>query len=226
MVGASPAKLEQPGRGSSSATGRSSTRAATTRPPRPTPQSAGQSPLPPGRRRASTNPEDAGGASVPALAPELPEGYEESTPSRLALLHEAKHVALSDDFGGCRKISLRGTGGVGKTTLATSLVRDVDMLAGFEVAAWVTVGETPDLVECARSALKQLGSSDAAELDEVVQRLRSRMARRDVLLVLDDVWESDHAQLLCALDETTRSVCLVSTRLSRCCGKPSSCRWV
>jgi hypothetical protein len=29
----------------------------------------------------------------------------------------------------------------GKTTLATALVRDVDMLAGFDVAAWVTVGE-------------------------------------------------------------------------------------
>jgi len=156
------------------------------------------------------------GAAVPALAPELPEGYEESTPSRLALLHEAKHVALSSDFSGCRKISLRGTGGAGKTTLATALVRDVDMLAGFDVAAWVTASETPDLVECVRTALTQLGgTSDGVELDALRQALRDRARRRNVLLVLDDVWQSEHAQLLCALDEETRSVCLVSTRLTK-----------
>ena len=155
------------------------------------------------------------GASVPALAPQLPEGYEERTPSRLALLHEAKHLSLSRDFRGCRKLSLRGTGGAGKTVLATALVRDVDMLGAFEVAAWVTVSEKPDLPACLRSTLEQFGGSASGVADaDLRAALQQQLAQRDVLLVLDDVWQSDHAAALCALDEATSSCCLVSTRVT------------
>ena len=49
-----------------------------------------------------------------------------------------------------------GQGGAGKTTLASAIVRDPEVLSAFDAALWLTVGEAPDIPQMQRALLAQL----------------------------------------------------------------------
>jgi hypothetical protein len=124
----------------------------------------------------------------------------------------------------------------------------------FHTTSGSQVSETPDLVECVRTALTQLGgTSDGVELDALRQALRDRARRRNVLLVLDDVWQvrtlarrpqqptptpppphTSHATIFgsrstpsCSVRSTRRRARSASSRRGspRCCAQRSSCTW-
>ncbi len=92
--------------------------------------------------------------------------------------------------------ALRGAGGYGKTTLARALCHDERVQEAFDDGIlWVTFGEQPgNLVNKIEELLYTLNREKPGftSLDAATTRLVEVLADRDILLVLDDVWNSAH----------------------------------
>ncbi|MGB6847826.1 MAG: NB-ARC domain-containing protein, partial [Thermoanaerobaculia bacterium] len=112
-------------------------------------------------------------------------------------------------------LSAEGKGGVGKTALAVALAHRRDLLAHFrDGVLWASLGpKSEPFTALARWAT-------AVGLDPVVyagpyelkQAIRDAIGRRVLLLVIDDIWQQEHAELLlcggpfCAHVLTTRDL--------------------
>ncbi|HEV2765378.1 MAG TPA: TIR domain-containing protein, partial [Pyrinomonadaceae bacterium] len=92
--------------------------------------------------------------------------------------------------------ALRGAGGYGKTTLARALCHDERVQEAFnEGVLWVTLGENPgDLTRLVEDLIYTLGGERPgfADLNAATARLVELLADRDVLIVVDDVWNAAH----------------------------------
>lgn len=95
--------------------------------------------------------------------------------------------------------ALNGIPGVGKTTLAIALSHDEEVLARFrDGVLWAGIGPKPHILGLLSRWGSLLGvtNADAANLTSVEgwsQVLRSAIGTRQMLLVLDDVWEIEEA---------------------------------
>jgi TIR domain-containing protein/NB-ARC domain-containing protein len=136
----------------------------------------------------------------------IPRPKEVEALRRAAIGDDSKrHIALT---------SLRGMGGIGKTVLAQSLCHDEIVQAAFpDGVIWVTIGREPgDLVRQMREVGKALGGrSEHYDTPEAsINRLRTLLQNKAVLIVLDDVWDACHVEpfrvdaLRCRLLFTTR----------------------
>jgi WD40 repeat protein len=92
--------------------------------------------------------------------------------------------------------ALQGAGGFGKTTLARALCHDPRIQEAFDDGIlWVTLSENPgdlklkvlDLVEVLSGERPGFQTEEAAGA-----RLAELLADRDILMVIDDVWEAAH----------------------------------
>ncbi|MGH9940590.1 MAG: TIR domain-containing protein, partial [Blastocatellia bacterium] len=92
--------------------------------------------------------------------------------------------------------ALRGAGGYGKTTIAKALCHDERIQDAFDDGIlWVTLGETPgdltgrveDLIQTLSGERPGFSNTEAA-----IARLKELLADRDILVVIDDVWNRDH----------------------------------
>jgi hypothetical protein len=110
--------------------------------------------------------------------------------------------------------ALRGAGGYGKTTMAMSLCHDERIQDAFDDGIlWVTLGENPgnlvgkleDLIYILSEKRPAFTSIDAASV-----HLAELLADRDILLVIDDVWNSTHLEPF--LQGGKRCARLVTTR--------------
>lgn len=147
--------------------------------------------------------------TVPSLPPEFT-----PRPETLAALRDAVLAEQSD-----RTVALtaiRGMGGVGKTVLATALAKDPVVLDAYpDGVIWITIGEKPgDPVAAIREAARTLG--EPANEWENPNQLRNALRDRAALLILDDVWNADHA--LPYLPDNARCRVLVTTRSSEVAG--------
>jgi WD40 repeat protein len=94
--------------------------------------------------------------------------------------------------------ALRGAGGYGKTTLARAICHDERVQQAFDDGIlWVTLGEKlseNDLYNRVIGLTFALKGepSKAPTLDTAIAELVDLLADRDVLLVIDDVWERAH----------------------------------
>jgi len=92
--------------------------------------------------------------------------------------------------------ALRGAGGYGKTTLAKLLCHDERVQDAFDDGIlWVTLGENPgDLTGRVEDLIVTLGDERPGftTLDAAVNRLKELLADRDILIVIDDVWDRAH----------------------------------
>lgn len=92
--------------------------------------------------------------------------------------------------------ALKGAGGYGKTTLAKALCHDEDIQTAFDDGIlWVTLGEKGDnLYEKVDDLIYALTgtTSSAPTLETATTKLVELLADRDVLLVIDDVWDQSH----------------------------------
>jgi len=116
------------------------------------------------------------------------------------------------------KISAHGQGGVGKTTVAVLTVQDEAVRRHFVRIAWVSVGQTPSLMEMQKSIYEQLvGSAMEVKEDATIQtqlvELQAACQDQRWLLVLDDVWDSKHERSLNCIDPNSPSKVLVTTRI-------------
>jgi WD40 repeat protein len=113
-------------------------------------------------------------------------------------------------------LALYGTGGYGKTMLVRAVCHTEEVRQAFDDGIlWVSLGETPgdltgrvvDLIEVLTGERPGYANLDAAEA-----RLVQLLADRDILMVLDDVWNLAHLKPFlrggtrCARVITTRNI--------------------
>jgi WD40 repeat protein len=110
--------------------------------------------------------------------------------------------------------ALRGAGGYGKTTLARAVCHDERIQEAFDDGVlWVTLGETAgdlrgrvaDLIEALTGERPGFEGIDAART-----RLVELLADRDLLIVIDDVWNGAHLKPF--MDGGPRCARLITTR--------------
>ena len=108
-------------------------------------------------------------------------------------------------------------GGIGKTTVSTYLVHEEGTRKRFERVVWVALGQEPNLAQLQESVHVQLTGQafdGQPTAEEKLEALRQAMAGKDVLLVLDDLWEAEHERLFNVIDEASSvSKVLISSRV-------------
>src|SRR6266567_3516234 len=149
---------------------------------------------------------------VPFMVEELPEDFVERPKefeSLISMLLDEQRdepVAIT--------AALRGAGGYGKTTLARALCHDKRIQEAFDDGIlWVTLGENPgsligkveDLIYILSHERPNFTGQDAA-----TSHLAELLADRDILLVIDDVWNSAHLRPF--LQGGERCARLITTR--------------
>ena len=93
--------------------------------------------------------------------------------------------------------AIYGLGGIGKSVLAAALAHDPEVQEHFKDGVlWVTLGQDPDLLPELSLWLQALGdyNSKPTALDSAILQLRLLLQEKQMLLVIDDVWETAHAE--------------------------------
>jgi hypothetical protein len=149
---------------------------------------------------------------VPFMVEELPEDFVERPKEFESLIgmlldeQREEPVAIT--------AALRGAGGYGKTTLARALCHDERIQEAFDDGIlWVTMGETPGNILGKVEDLIYILSHERpgfTGIEAAVTRLGELLADRDILLVIDDVWNSAHLKPF--LQGGTRCSRLITTR--------------
>ncbi|PJF34751.1 MAG: hypothetical protein CUN49_14060, partial [Candidatus Thermofonsia Clade 1 bacterium] len=110
--------------------------------------------------------------------------------------------------------ALQGGGGFGKTTLAQAIGHDPEVRDAFsDGILWLTVGETPSALTLINQLIEQLtdGPASYTSPNAAQSRLRELTDKRDILVILDDVWDEDVTRdLMRGLSETC--ACLLTSR--------------
>ncbi|KAK3257174.1 hypothetical protein CYMTET_33732 [Cymbomonas tetramitiformis] len=163
-------------------------------------------------------------ARLPRSMPDLPEAYQ----GRTEMLEPLKALVLARGAASCAgavtltgrrrsKMAMHGMGGIGKTMLAVALLHDTDVRAAYDVLVWVSVGQDPNLLQLQQSIHIQLTGAQlpqhASTPQMVMGALDDAAQGREVLLVLDDLWDAGHEKLLNCIDLDTASMVLASSRI-------------
>lgn len=146
--------------------------------------------------------------------PELPPGYR-AQPERLKALRDLLLLDLQKPVvvtGAAARVGLQGMGGIGKSVLANALAHHPQVQRAFRDGIyWVTFGQQPRIEELQRQLAVALdGDGQFNNRQEGKEHLRKLLADRAVLLILDDVWERDHADAFNVV--SARSRILLTTR--------------
>jgi hypothetical protein len=153
--------------------------------------------------------------------PELPPHFL-PRPEQLQALKDAliggdrPRVAIT----GQGRVGVQGMGGIGKSVLAAAVAREPEVRAAFaDGVLWVTVGQDPKLSLLQEELARQLDDRAGGfeSLEHGKRCLRTLLADRSCLVVLDDVWDAGHADAFavlgprCRLLLTTRDAAVLTT---------------
>jgi hypothetical protein len=129
--------------------------------------------------------------------PQLPDKYvsrpEHSQPLKLLLIQTVN--SGSDTLV---VSAIYGLGGIGKSVLATALVHDYQVQRYFsDGILWVTLGQQPDIQRLLGDWIRTLGDFNykPTTVQEASQHLRTLLTDKQILLVVDDVWQPEHLEL-------------------------------
>eukprot|EP01047_Picozoa_sp_COSAG01_P050640 COSAG01_NODE_5138_length_4460_cov_2.442559_3_plen_533_part_00 len=114
------------------------------------------------------------------------------------------------------RIGFYGIGGIGKSVILSWLVRHDIVRQKFNEIVWVTLGQTPDAALVQSVAFSQLtGASFKSEISQEQRSpaLQQAMQNKNLLLVLDDIWDRSHEELLNFVDEGSGAKVLLSSRV-------------
>ena len=157
--------------------------------------------------------------------PELPACFL-AQPDRIKSLRDLLLVDLQKPVvvsGVAARVGLQGMGGIGKSVLASALAHRPEVRRAFpDGIFWITLGQKPQLAELQRWLARELGD-EALFPDERSGKecLRTLLAGRKALLVLDDVWQREDAEAFNVIGAmgrillTTRDAGLVTALASR-----------
>jgi WD40 repeat protein len=152
---------------------------------------------------------------VPRLPPRFLARPELLRRARDALMVDLlRPVVVSGATGAGAQVGLQGMGGIGKSVVAAAVARDRELRRAYpDGVIWVTVGQQPNLLQLQIDLARRLKLSEAAQIDSVEAGKRilgEALAARALVLVLDDVWETQHAEAFTVLGPRGRV--LVTTR--------------
>ncbi|MEN8179136.1 MAG: NB-ARC domain-containing protein [Pseudomonadota bacterium] len=153
---------------------------------------------------------------VPFMAPDLPDQCVDRPVQIAALL-----ACLLDESGVNPQFAttaLQGSGGYGKTTLASIVCHHEQIISNYDDGVlWVSLGETPNV----QGELTKLYAALTGErpsfidIDDASIQLAERLDQKNCLLVVDDVWDPNHLRpflrggRLCSRLITTRHLRVV-----------------
>jgi WD40 repeat protein len=149
---------------------------------------------------------------VPFMVGDLPDYFvprpREFDQLRAKLLNEKRDEPIAITA------ALRGAGGYGKTTMAQALCHNEAIQEAFDDGIlWVTLGEQPtNLIGIVGDLIYALSREKPTfeTLAAATGRLSELLADRDILLVVDDVWDAEHLKPF--LQGGKRCARLVTTR--------------
>ncbi len=108
---------------------------------------------------------------------------------------------------------IHGLGGIGKSTLAAALAHNKQVQAHFcDGILWATLGQQPDVLSLLSGWVQALGDHNfkSPSIEATTSHLRTLLNDKAVLLIVDDAWDTKHAQAFkvggarCHLLVTTR----------------------
>ncbi|CAN6372993.1 unnamed protein product [Urochloa humidicola] len=91
-----------------------------------------------------------------------------------------------------RVVSILGSGGLGKTTLANEVYRKIG--PHFERSAWVSISQRPDLAMILKGMLSQLRNfryQSCDGMEQLLREIRQVLDDKRYLIVIDDIWSTD-----------------------------------
>ncbi|KAF6997398.1 hypothetical protein CFC21_013617 [Triticum aestivum] len=162
-------------------------------------------------------------------------GMGNMTHAVVRLLSEKRQAAA-----GPRVLSIVGFGGLGKTTLATTIY-STPKLGGIQCRAFIPVSQTYDFRSLLESVLKQLSTLADSDKDDdplrnikkwtisdLVDKIKQCLKRKRYLIVLDDVWQAaawDQLKVAFPHDNGEEGSILITTRshevAKNCCTSPN-----
>ncbi|KAF3640592.1 hypothetical protein FXO38_22079 [Capsicum annuum] len=100
-----------------------------------------------------------------------------------------KLLENSDQENGPLVVSIVGTGGIGKTTLAQLAYGDKKLKGHFDERIWICVSDPFDEVKIAKAILESLTKSTPnLSHFHLLERIQECVSKKRFFLVLDDVW--------------------------------------
>lgn len=134
--------------------------------------------------------------SVPFQAMALPKYYVDRPEIRQVI--KAKLIDRSPTRSKILVLgAVDGLGGVGKSVIAAAIANDPDVQSVCKDGVlWVTLGSNPDILPCLYDWIRALGDQDfhPTTIDAASAHLRSLLRYKKMLLVVDDVWQTEHVQ--------------------------------
>lgn len=135
-------------------------------------------------------------ALVPFQMPPIPKHFV----PRLEQSDRVKTYLLNDETAspGTLVVSaIYGLGGIGKSVLATVLAHDSEVQKRFaDGILWITLGQQPDIQKILGDWIQSVGDFNykPTTIGSASAHLRTLLYDKRMLLVVDDVWQSDHLE--------------------------------
>ncbi|TQD85027.1 hypothetical protein C1H46_029418 [Malus baccata] len=114
-------------------------------------------------------------------------GRDEDKRKIVELLSKQEHRAVNFDV-----LAIVGMAGVGKTTLAGQVLKDMVATQMFQPAVWVCVSDDFNLERVTKQILQSITSRQCTteDYEKVQNDLHKELAGKKFLIVLDDVWKT------------------------------------
>ncbi len=157
---------------------------------------------------------------IPFSAPDMPDDFvqrgEIFDALRGYLLHLTSQDADAPKNPVAISTALQGAGGFGKTTMAIALCHDDDIQNAYlDGTQWVELGETPDLLFWMNKLYNELAPKTGGftDINEAGRAVKDLLANKNVLLVIDDVWNPQHVKPF--LERRSHTIAIDQDRLAR-----------